>query len=578
MIRMLEDYAKRKRALEQGIASVQEVVSGQAAEKSLRKLKDKLENNIFHLAVLGQFKRGKTSFINALISESLLPTAIVPHTSIITVIRYGEKVAVKVVFLDKKEKMISLDELHLYVTEKDNPKNKKEVMIVEINYPSDYLKEGILLIDTPGIGSTFLHNTQMTYDYLEKIDAAIFLLSADPPISQNELDFLRDIRRFIPKIFFVLNKIDYLEEKDIDEISQFNEGILKKELGIGTMIIPLSAKLALEAKQKKDAQKLQKSRMGGFEKMLSRFFMHEKGDVMLLSVQNSLMRLIDEAVGFCELEIKSIRMPLKDAEERLEQFRTTAEGIRKEQEDAEPIIKAEIARTMEMVDEDLEDFKEKESPRLMSELRERFDSLKDAPRGEIVVQVQKSYLSLIEELFEPWRAKEERKVKERFERTAGRFSEASNKAMEKIKELSSELFSVDIPHLPTQDTFTLESRLYYRVDEVFSQLGDELKLLLPGFAYRKMLWNKLSKNIHQHLDMNSGRIRHDFLERLNNSSMKFIEILNERIDNVIGSIGQAIKKGIEERESSKKDVDELIDDLNQKIAMMKFVRDKIAPG
>ncbi len=573
---MLEDYAKRKIILEQGIASVERIMDSRAAYKELRKLRGKLDKDIFNLAVLGQFKRGKTSFINALVGEDLLPTAIVPQTSIITILRYGEKVSVKVIFLDKKEKSIGLDELHLYVTEKGNPENQKNVMVVEISYPSDYLKDGILLIDTPGIGSTFLHNTQMTYEYIKEIDAAIFLLSADPPISQGELDFLRDIRRFIPRIFFVLNKIDYLEEKGIEEMMQFNEGILQEGLGLKTSIIPLSAKLALEAKLDDDAQKLHKSRMMGFETVLSDFFMHEKGNVMLLSVQDSLKTLIEEAKGFLELEIKSIRMPLKDAEERLKKFRDTADGIREEQEDAEPIIKAEINRIMEMVDEDLEDFKQKNNPGLMAELQERFDSLKDVARGEIVVQVQKSYLRLIEELFEPWRIEEERKVKERFERTAARFSVVSNKAIERIKELSSKLFSVDIHLLPMQDTFSLESRLYYRVDEVFSQLGDELKLLLPGFAYRKMLWNKLSKNIHQHLDMNSGRIRHDFLERLNNSSMRFIEILNERIGSVIGNIEQAIQKGMDEKEKSEKDIDELMRTLTEKIESLDKVRNEIS--
>ena len=154
----------------------------------------KLKNEYLYLAVIGQFKRGKSSLINSLIGIDILPTAVLPLTSMITMIKFGEEQIVKVIFEDDKELLIPGHELFNYTTESGNPSNIKKVRFVEILYPSEFLKDGIILIDTPGIGSLFLHNTKSTESFIPKIDAAIFVLSIDPPITQTEFQFFEDIR------------------------------------------------------------------------------------------------------------------------------------------------------------------------------------------------------------------------------------------------------------------------------------------------------------------------------------------------------------------------------------------------
>ena len=151
---------------------------------------DKLETSSFYLAVLGQFKRGKTTFINALLGEEILPTGILPLTSIITLIRFGERKKAEVVFLDNRRCTIDPTELRQYVSESENAKNEKKVHHVELAYPSSFLKNGIVLIDTPGVGSIALHNTETTQGFLPRIEAAVVLLGADPPVTQVEFQFI----------------------------------------------------------------------------------------------------------------------------------------------------------------------------------------------------------------------------------------------------------------------------------------------------------------------------------------------------------------------------------------------------
>lgn len=102
--------------------------------------------------ILGQFKRGKTTLINSLIGKEILPSSVVPLTSIVTILKYGEEVRRLVSMDDGNEKKIRIEELSDYVTEKGNPKNIRGVRCARIAYPSPFLEKGILLVDTPRSG------------------------------------------------------------------------------------------------------------------------------------------------------------------------------------------------------------------------------------------------------------------------------------------------------------------------------------------------------------------------------------------------------------------------------------------
>ena len=210
----LDNYSTAKDEIIELISQTESVVTSGHHRDLLRATCQKLSENRFSLVVIGQFKRGKTTFINAILGRDLLPTAIIPLTSIITVLKYGETLSIRVFFNNNAVEEIELSELASYITEKYNPKNEKGVNYAEILYPSPYLQNGVQIVDTPGIASIHEHNTEITYQYLPNADAAVFLVSVDPPITQAEFDFLNDLKKDIPKIFFILNKIDIASDHD----------------------------------------------------------------------------------------------------------------------------------------------------------------------------------------------------------------------------------------------------------------------------------------------------------------------------------------------------------------------------
>ena len=151
---VLDKYSHLKGELEKCIDSIMTIES--ITDGICDELKEKIANNVFNLVVLGQFKRGKTSLINALLGAEILPTAVVPLTSIATILKYGETFTIKVYFNDGRVTETEPGSLIQYVTEKGNPRNEKDVQEVVITYPSPYLKDGVRLVVQTGETERFV--------------------------------------------------------------------------------------------------------------------------------------------------------------------------------------------------------------------------------------------------------------------------------------------------------------------------------------------------------------------------------------------------------------------------------------
>ncbi|MFH0958224.1 MAG: dynamin family protein, partial [Pseudomonadota bacterium] len=203
-------------------------------EGKIRLLKERLNEGRFHLAILGQFKRGKSTLLNAFLGEAILPTSVVPLTAIPTFVEYGPERKITIRYQDNRPpdefSNKSVDEinkiLEAFVTEEGNPENHLGVLQVEILHQAPILKHGVVLIDTPGIGSTFTHNTQATLNFLPQCDAALFVVSADPPLTEVESQFLQDVFPKVSQLFFIFNKIDYLNDREKEAAIGFFKKIL----------------------------------------------------------------------------------------------------------------------------------------------------------------------------------------------------------------------------------------------------------------------------------------------------------------------------------------------------------------
>ncbi|WP_231368315.1 dynamin family protein [Thermoanaerobacter indiensis] len=292
---MKKQYDQIKKSLDvifEKIEKISKDINIKAVGEAVSEVKNKFCNNIFYLVILGQFKRGKSTFTNYMLGADVLPTGVVPLTSVITKIQYSTDIWAKVLYDDGRSENIDIKELDLYCTEKNNPKNIKGVKEIHIGYPFEFISNDVVIIDTPGIGSVYKHNTDVAYSYINKADAVIFLLSVDPPISELEKEFLSKISENVNRIFFVLNKIDYVNEMELKEIINFNENIVREiTKNDNISIYPISAKLALEGKISKDNKAIARSGTQKLENDLQNFLIKEKKKCCLKAMPKILKEL-----------------------------------------------------------------------------------------------------------------------------------------------------------------------------------------------------------------------------------------------------------------------------------------------
>lgn len=313
--------------LDQAVAAVEQALGADSPlRRRLLALRDRLSQQRLQIAVLGQFKRGKSTFINALLGAPVLPTAVVPLTAIPTFIAWRQEPQISVEFIDGRSPesfaATQADDIRAilarFVTEEANPKNRLGVERVELFYPAAILADGTVLIDTPGIGSTLAHNTDTALRVLPECDASLFVVSADPPITEAEMAFLRRLKPRTGRVFFVVNKVDYLGADERSQLVDFLRRALTEESLIDseTAIFLMSARLGLAAKQSGDRDAWARSGVATIEDHLLHYLATTKRQSLDEAVRRKAAEALAQASGEVELAAKAVEMPLQQLEQK----------------------------------------------------------------------------------------------------------------------------------------------------------------------------------------------------------------------------------------------------------------------
>jgi GTP-binding protein EngB required for normal cell division len=302
----------------------------EADRASFESLQARLREERCHLAVLGQFKRGKSTLVNALLGEAVLPSAVIPLTSIPTFLRGGDELRARVLFDNGRPEEIcqATDAGELaaflarFVTESANPHNRLGVRMVEAAHPAPLLRGGMALIDTPGIGSTFRHNTEATVNFLPQCDAALFVVSADPPITEVEVEFLKLARPRLARLFFILNKIDYLDLEERRAAVDFLQQVLCEQVGFSVPppIFCASARQGLAARCNQDSAAWESSGLAQIEHRILEFLLTEKTGVLTQALSRQADDILADIQRRLRLMAQSLRLPQLELEERIRVF------------------------------------------------------------------------------------------------------------------------------------------------------------------------------------------------------------------------------------------------------------------
>jgi GTPase Era involved in 16S rRNA processing len=515
----------------------------QAQQSDLRQklltLQSKLNSDQLHLAVLGQVKRGKSSFVNALLGAQVLPIGVLPVTAIVTEIRYGRVPEANVFYATGgMHERVGLDALPEYITEANNPGNRKQILSVEIAYPSPFLENGVVLIDTPGIGSTHAHNTRTTVDYLERVDAGIVVLSVDPPISDTEARFLSSAMDGIPKLFFVLNKIDTASGPEVEQISGFLEKELERLRIESPEIFPVSARQALLERQR-DGVPSPASGLTSVEQRLRAFLWKEKRQILIRSVAQDVLQIAGTLRFAAAMGVRASTIPAEHLGRKQAELARLLERTDLEVQELKLLLRHRSSEIIAQVEEDLTTQVKGYVPQVRQHL-EAFQAMQPKESGRRFGALLEGFLiGEIETVFRKWRIQKDEHVQAQLNLVSARFLAQANGILKRLETSAGALFGIPVQHLTVACPLRVESHLRYKVEPVFHSL-DSYLLFFPSFLLRPIVFRRMRNNIPALLDINAGRIRYDYLERLQATIGRFEQDLSAAIGTVATSLKHAV--------------------------------------
>ncbi|WP_270241510.1 dynamin family protein [Rothia kristinae] len=191
------------------------------------------------VAVLGRFKAGKSTLLNDLLGADLLPVQAIPATSVITRVRWGPALRVTVMPRHGDPFDIAAGSLGDWVTEAGNPGNQRQVERVDVASPALSGLRHLVLVDTPGTGSSWQQNTDTSLSWLPHVGAALILVNATQPLAEEDLRLVELVRPHTPNIIIGLSKTDLLSDDDLAQVERHVRGRLAEAVPGDLPVVPL---------------------------------------------------------------------------------------------------------------------------------------------------------------------------------------------------------------------------------------------------------------------------------------------------------------------------------------------------
>jgi small GTP-binding protein len=367
----------------------------------------KLVDEQFHLVVLGEFNHGKSTFVNALLGAAVLPAGITPTTATINHLVWADRPRARAVLLDGREVAVDPHKLVDWVTIEG--REASHARYVEVGWPAEILKERLTLVDTPGVNDINEARAEITYGYIPKADACLFLLDGAQVLKQSERAFLeqRILRRSRDKLIFIIGKIDLLAPDEREQALAFCRGHLEKIVP-DPVIFPLSAKRWLAGDRAS-------SGMQALLDHLGRYLAEERGRVLLDNGVSDGLRTAGYLRQNLGIKRRSLALRLDELEERIARVRHELDHRKATLRAMHEKIRAESQAIAASVRLDLEEF----TGAFIAVLPGEIDR---ADAGDV-----KRYLSLfIQDKWKEWAEKEGEKVSVLLERLAEEIIQVTN--------------------------------------------------------------------------------------------------------------------------------------------------------
>lgn len=288
-----KQHANRKHQTLQLLKSIADMaleLKDDECAKHLQEGAARLQDEQLLVVVCGEFKRGKTSLINAMLEdESLLPVDVHVTTCIATLLRYGAPEEFLVIAGERgneSSQVISREQLIDYVSESSNRNNARKARMAVCTLPNFRLAEGMILVDTPGVGGLNVDHTDLTFTFVPKADVVLFVSDVQNPLSSAELKFVSMIYRHCRHVIQVVTKIDSEAGQDLDRILAENRLKIAETVNIAPnaiTMLPVSSLNKLDYLKSKDQRDLDDSRFEALEAEIWKLLGENRGRTLIIA-------------------------------------------------------------------------------------------------------------------------------------------------------------------------------------------------------------------------------------------------------------------------------------------------------
>jgi len=469
----------------------------------------------FYLACIGQFKRGKSTLINALMGEPVLPVGFIPVTAVPTVIRFGVQPRARVQGRDGSWQEIAVSDLNQYVSEEHNPENTKGVTGVEVFVPSALLSTGMCLVDTPGLGSVFTGNTAATQAFIPHIDAALVVVGADPPLAGEELALVEAVGRQVQNLIMVLNKADRTTDAERAAAVGFTQRVLEKRLkrSVGP-VFEVSATDCLENRgPERDWRKLLAA-LADLVQGSGRQLIQEACD-------RGVQRLSEQLLAIVTEEHEALERPIEESERRIAVMKETITEAERSMREVEFLWMAEQRHLSDVFVDRHKKFLGFVWPPAEEEFKRGVRSMPRRMGPSYRRAVMREAQEIAQRRVLPWLRTEQAEGEKEYRQVASRFVQMANDFLKKLADAGIRELA-RMPHALYPETgFRTRSEFLFRDMIEIAQPASPLRwladLVLGFVGARGVIARDGREFLGRLLEVNCSRVQNDILNRVQES-------------------------------------------------------------
>lgn len=503
--------------------------------RQLDALRERLSTRRLRILIAGEAKRGKSTLLNQLLLREILPTGVTPVTAIATTVRSADDTDAEhalVVFEDGHHEQHELSELADFVSERGNPDNLRRVDGVELSVRSELLdRYRVEFVDTPGTGSVYEHNTAAAERVLDTLDAAIVVVTADPPVSAAERDLLKRVSQLSVHTFIVLNKADQLDADDLAEAVEFTSAVCAAAAGRDLPIYSCSARAGRDDP--------------GFRRFADAVqnYLADRGvEDAAAALRGHLLRLAEATLDAARLTERTLQLSATTSADRVSLFRDRMEEIAARRHTLDDRCWAAERRMRRSLDEAAA----QHVAELTAQCRREAATALDGPLAqltpdEVESQGRELVVRTIQVDVDQWRSDQAQAVEHDLASVTGQAVAEVETQLSDLRTAAHELLDLDLTAHAVAHELRPSQRFWYAFDRGVGwepPLTDAARHLLPGRRGRARA--RVLDEIAELVDRQLGRARADLAERLRETVRTVVAKLRAEHDQVLGRVRSAL--------------------------------------